>query len=211
MNPGTLPRSNLHRGIGRRIHHVRRDFIWNPRTHGIDVAISSFCHRFGIFDRQTRQAQKPEACRLLMYAHFMQGNPQRTVEAAVRSNKPMLLGQMMKRLQRMFATAEQREQVRVNARPHFHVTMDDALYRAASSLEQHYREYDGMVDDSKLVADVIRSGLRVQHLDSIAVAYQRRMDPIRDAVAKVESIARTMLVHAVGQERPIEDLLRRAV
>jgi hypothetical protein len=89
--------------------------------------------------------------------------------------------------------------------------MDDALYRAASSLEQHYREYDGMVDDSKLVADVIRSGLRVQHLESIAVAYQRRMDPIRDAVAKVESIARTMLVHAVGQERPIEDLLRRAV
>ena len=172
----------------------------------------SFCRKHGLVDPETGRERSAEASRVLLYAALMGRRPDLAVEGAVRAAKVMLIGSTFMRLQILFATSDQRPRGgprSYDRQAMIHVTLDDWLHQAASQYSRNYARPDGAVDDLALVTDLLRSGWSNPNIDRIAEEYTRRMVPIREAIAKVEVYARTMLVHAVGKERPIEELLQR--
>lgn len=195
------------------IQKVRRDLQVYLERRGLEQPMVNFCRRYGILDRETGQLRRAEAARLVMYVAFMSKTPNRvqaTVEAAVRSCKPMLVGSMMVRLQTMFATADhQPKGTGINTTSRVHLSLDDWLYRAMQSLERDYRAVDGVVDDIRMATDALRAGFNDPALDQIASLYMRRMEPVRENMRWIEEQNKRMLVHALGQERPIGELLRR--
>lgn len=198
-----------------KIHKIRRDFQIYLDRRGLEEPLVDLCRRYGILDDDTGGPRRAEATRLLLYVAFMRNQPHRvqaTVESAVRSNKPMLIGGMMKRLQSLFATASSlrpSNQPTGNGTSKVHLVLDDWIYQAMQACEASYRAVDGVVDDIRMTTDAIRAALSDPALPQIAQLYAARMAPLRDAIRKMEAYNRTMLIHALGQERPIEELLQR--
>lgn len=207
-----LPTNRRIAAAHRRPSLVRRDLRFSLASRGLDGAMRSFCRKHGLVDPETGREHSAEASRVLLYAALMGRRPDLAVEGAVRAAKVMLIGSTFMRLQILFATSDQRPRGgprSYDRQAMIHVTLDDWLHQAASQYSRNYARPDGAVDDLALVTDLLRSGWSNPNIDRIAQEYTRRMVPIREAIKKVEVYARTMLVHAVGKERPIEELLQR--
>lgn len=177
------------------------------RPRGLAEPLSSFCRKFGLVDDRGI-IRGSEACRLLIFVHLFRRSPDRiraTVEAAVRANKPMMVGAMSKRLTMMFRTAETRRtggDRRTNEEKGVvRVVLDDWLYQTLQGYEVQYRNESGMVDDMRLIADLMRSALTDRDLASITTLYTRRVDPLRRAIQQVETYAAGVLRKAIGQEQ----------
>lgn len=183
------------------------------RSRGIGDAFASFCRRYGMVDEKGT-IRGAESVRLLMFTVLFRRNPNpvaTAVDAAVRANKPMMLGAMFKRLQVMFRTAEHRGKRAVRSdedRGYVRVVLDDWLYQSLQGFEVHYRQENGVVDDIGMIADILRDGLSDRNLSAIAEAYVRRVEPMRRAVREIEAYTTPILQRVVGQERPVERLAR---
>jgi hypothetical protein len=151
-----------------------------------------------------------------MYVALLRGSKNRvavTVEAAVRSAKPMIVGQMCKRLTRTFATADEVKQERRNDRDYggmAKVTFDDWLHRALTGNEMRYRGPTGIVDDLRMVGDATRAGLADPDLGTIARLYCARLAPMRRNLVAIEDYTRKLLVQAIGKELSLVSQARSA-
>ena len=197
------------------IHKVRRVVKLSLRSRGLDGPVLAFCQRYGFVDDDGTPRQA-EALRVLMYVALLRGSRNRvavTVEAAVRSAKPMIVAQMAKRLTRTFATADEIKQEKKHDRDWggtAKVTFDDWLYRALTGNEMRYRGPTGIVDDMRMVADATRAGLADPDLGQIARLYGARLVPMRRALAAIEDYTRKLLVQAIGKELPLVSQSRSA-
>lgn len=197
------------------IHKVRRTLKLSLRSRGIESPVLALCERYGFRD-EDGTPRKAEAIRLLMYVALLRGSKNRvavTVEAAVRSSKPMIVGQMCKRLTRTFATADEIRHERTTDKDSSgcaKVTFDDWLHRALLGNEMRYRGPTGVVDDMRMVADAVRAGLGDPELDTIARLYRARLIPMRRQLVAIEDYTRKLLLQAIGKELPLVSQARSA-
>lgn len=206
--------------IGRRrspspaIHHVRRDIFMALRPRGLAEPLSTFCRRYGLVDDKGL-IRGSEACRLLIFVYLFRRSADRvrqTVDAAVRANKPMMVGAMSKRLTMLFRTAESHRaggDRRTNEEKGVvRVVLDDWLYQTLQGYEVQYRNAEGLVDDLKLVSDIMRASLVDRDLGTITQAYTRRVEPLRRGIQQIEAYAAGVLRRVIGEEVPVERLAR---
>jgi hypothetical protein len=186
--------------------HVRRDLRLSVKTWMLQDQLRALCGQAGIVDENGRP-RYPEACRLAMLTHLTRAYPNPVnvaVEYAVRAQKLILVASMGRRIARIFSThdrAVSSSKGGVFGNPSVvHVTLDDWTAEAMQQMEMPYRKSDGMVEDVRLYADVIRAGLNNSTIWTVAAGYQRRMARIRSSVEHLEKYVGSVLVETVGKE-----------
>lgn len=187
---------------------MRSEVRFSLRSRGLSGPLHGFCQRVRLVD-EAGVPRRAEAMRLLMFSVLFRGAQDRvraTVEAAVRANKPMVVGAMCRRLTRMFTTTSapvQQARGAVREPATVKVKLGDWLGNALQAFERSYRRPDGIVDDIRMVSDLVVSGLSDPAIEAIGLGYSARMEPIRATIAEIERVAAVRLYHGVGQERPL--------
>lgn len=183
--------------------HVRRDIYFSPRAWRLDDQLRALCGQSGMVDEDGKP-RLTEACRLAILTHLTRTYPDRVnvaVEYAVRAQKLILISAMGRRIARIFSTHNRTAgQTGRFTKTSVHITTDDWTAEALQRLEMPYRRPDGIVDDVRLYADVMRSGLQDQSIWAIAAAYQRRVVRIRRSLEQLEKYVGAVLIETVGKE-----------
>jgi hypothetical protein len=198
------------------IHHVRRNILMTLRPRGLSEPFSRFCRTYGFVDRATGTIRGSEAGRFLLFTYLFKTASNRvaaTVDAAVRANKLMIVGSTFRRLEMEFKTADTGAKFKCEKRSNeergiLRIVLDDWLYATLQGYERQYRNATGLVDDTRLITDILRASMQDPEIPTIAAYYRQRVEPLRETMRQIEEFARPLLRRGIGQEASIGRLAR---
>jgi hypothetical protein len=198
------------------IHHVRRNILMPLRPRGLADPFSRFCRTYGFVDRANGKIRGSEAGRFLLFVYLFKTSSNRvaaTVDAAVRANKLMIVGSTFRRLEMEFKTADRGVQFKGPKRSNedrgvLRIVLDDWLYGTLQGYERQYRNATGIVDDMRLITDILRASLGDPEIPTIVAYYRQRVEPLRETMRQIEEYARPLLRRGIGQEADIGRLAR---
>lgn len=188
----------------------------NLRPRGLSEPFSQFCRAYGFVDRAKGTIRGSEAGRFLLFVYLFKtasNRVQATVDAAVRANKLMIVGSTFKRLEMEFRTADNGIKSKGPKRSNeergiVRVVLDDWLYGTLQGYERQYRNATGLVDDTRLITDILRASMQDPAVPEIASYYRQRVEPLRETMRQIEEFARPLLRRGMGQEAGIGRLAR---